>query len=58
MQLHCLEAKEKKNRETKSIAKNLSILLMLEQMHIRQPLSFQQMCEQPQKQIPPSQDNK
>lgn len=49
---------KERNREIKPAVKNPDVLLKLEQMHIQQLLSFQRMCEQPRKQIPPFRDNK
>lgn len=46
------------NKDIEPAVKSLGILLMLEQRHTRQLLSFRQMCEQPRKQILPFQDNK
>jgi hypothetical protein len=55
---HTATKKKGRNKDIEPAEKNSGILLMLEQMHIQQLLSFQQMCEQPQKRIPPFQDNK
>jgi hypothetical protein len=55
---HTATKKKGRNKDIEPAEKNSGILLMLEQMHIQQLLSFQQMCEQPRKRIPPFQDNK